>query len=257
MIIEQSPVVIVEQLRTKIYALSFRSTYITDRTQPGQFVNIKVAPGQFPLLRRPFSIADIDGDIATIIFDVVGEGTHLLSQKSCGDTIDVLGPLGKGFTLADPVDTAILVGGGLGMAPLPLLAKRLRERGVSNVHTFLGARTANLIVNYKFSDIRIATDDGSEGVKGTVVELLDMFLAAKRLTTDIFVFGCGPNRMLESLKNLLRMRNIRGEASLECVMACGIGICQGCPVETEGGAQKYKLVCKDGPVFDLQSVIIP
>jgi dihydroorotate dehydrogenase electron transfer subunit len=256
MIIEQTPVTAVERLTANIYALSFESNYLANHTKPGQFVNIKTMPGPYPLLRRPFSIAYIEGDISTIIFDVVGEGTEILSHKRAGDIIDVLGPLGKSFTLSGVGNTALLIGGGLGMAPLPILMKTLRENGIARIHTFLGARTADLIVDYKLSGVHVATDDGSKGCKGTVLDLLNTYLDTEN-KDDIFIYACGPNQMLGALKTMMKQRLLKGEISLECIMACGIGICQGCPVETENDSQKYKLVCKDGPVFDIHSVIVP
>ncbi len=255
MIIEQVPVVSVERLTSDIYALEFRSERLAHTVGPGQFVNIKTSPGYYPFLRRPFSVAYVDQDILTIIFDIVGEGTRLLSRKKAGERLDVLGPLGHGYSTPAPGTTAVLVGGGLGTAPLPFLSERLRGSEGCAVETFIGARTAELIVTYKIRKPRIATDDGSSGFHGTVVSLLDSWLDSAG-KGDVKIYACGPNPMLRALQRMLAGRSIGGEASLECVMACGIGICQGCPVEVVESGRKYNLVCKEGPVFDIHSVSI-
>jgi dihydroorotate dehydrogenase electron transfer subunit len=253
--IEILPVVGCERLTPTVHALHFRSEYIAQTIQAGQFINIKVQESVFPLLRRPFSVAYAQGNIATVIFDVVGEGTRILSRKKEGDTIDVLGPLGKPFTLPGADETALLVAGGLGMAPMPLLTKVLRERGVAGIETFLGARSADWLVDYKMTNVHRATDDGTEGFHGTVVSLLDQWLE-KSGGGRYRVYACGPNRMLRALQEQLDRRGMGGQVSLECVMACGIGICQGCPVESVDGEQRYRLVCREGPVFDIHSVKI-
>lgn len=253
--IEQLPVVRREQLTPTVIALHMRSSYITSTIQPGQFVNIKVQSGTYPLLRRPFSVAYKEQDVFTVIFDVVGEGTRILSEKKPGETIDVLGPLGQPFALP-PIDgTAVLVAGGLGMAPMPLLTQTLIKTGISNIVTFLGARSSDYIVDYNLRNVHYATDDNSRGFHGTVVSLLDRWLD-NNTGVPVHVFSCGPNPMLRALQEMLAARSISGQVSLECMMACGIGICQGCPVETVNSTQNYRLVCKEGPVFDIHSVVI-
>jgi dihydroorotate dehydrogenase electron transfer subunit len=253
--IDNTPVTGIEKLTATVYALHFESPYITQHVQPGQFVNIRVENTFSPLLRRPFSIAWKEGTTATILFDVVGEGTRILSEKKRGNMLDVLGPLGKPYTMPDRDSTVILVAGGLGMAPMPLLTQALNAWGVDKIHTFLGARTKEYLVDYKLGNIQYATDDNSRGYNGTVVSLVDEWLRSEE-PERVHAFACGPNPMLKALQTLLQRRHIQGQVSLECVMACGVGICQGCPVETTGNAQRYRLVCKEGPVFDIQSVRI-
>jgi dihydroorotate dehydrogenase electron transfer subunit len=253
--IDISPVTGVEKLTATVYALHFESPYITEHVRPGQFVNIRVENTFTPLLRRPFSIARKEGTTATILFDVVGEGTKLLSEKKRGDMLDVLGPLGTPYTMPDKDSTAILVAGGLGMAPMPLLTQALHAGGIDKIHTFLGARTKEYLVDYKLTNVQYATDDNSMGYSGTVVSLVEEWLEAG-YPERARVFACGPNPMLKALQIALQRRHIPGQVSLECVMACGVGICQGCPVETVGNTQRYRLVCKEGPVFDIQSVRI-
>lgn len=254
--IEILQVVQCERLKPTVYALHLRSAYISGSIQPGQFINIKIQNGMYPLLRRPFSVAYKRQDIVTIIFDVVGEGTRILSEKGPGDTVDALGPLGQPFTIPDPGSTAVLAAGGLGMAPMPVLTQALRERGITNIETFLGARSEDYLVDYNLVNVHYATDDNSKGFHGTVVSLLDQWLE-ENTDKSVNVFACGPNPMLRALQSALTKRSLSGQVSLECIMACGVGICQGCPVESVNGEKKYRLVCKDGPVFDIHSVRIP
>jgi len=253
--IELLPVVRREQLSQTVYALHLRSAYIASVIKPGQFINIKVQSGAFPLLRRPFSVAYKQKDIITIIFDIVGEGTRILSDKKPGDIVDVLGPLGRSFTVPGRGSTAVLVAGGLGMAPMPILTQELQNNGVTSIETFLGARSKNYLVDYNLVNVHYATDDNSKGFHGTVVSLVDTWLQNNK-DVSVRVYSCGPNPMLRALQETLSVRSIQGQVSLECVMACGIGICQGCPVESMNSTNKYRLVCRDGPVFDIHSVTI-
>jgi len=253
--IELLPVVKHEQLTPTVYALHLRSKYIADTIQPGQFVNIKVQQSNYPLLRRPFSVASKEDDTIAIIFDVVGEGTHILSKKEPGDIIDVLGPLGRPFTMPGLESIPVLVAGGLGMAPMPILTQTLAGHGITNVTTFLGARSKDYLIDYKLKNVHYATDDNSKGFHGTVVALLDAWLSAVE-EKKVTVYACGPNPMLRALQITLRKKSVQGQVSLECVMACGVGLCQGCPVASADSDRKFKLVCKDGPVFDIHSVMI-
>jgi dihydroorotate dehydrogenase electron transfer subunit len=253
--IELLPVVKREQLTSTVYVLHLRSRYIADNIQPGQFINIKVQQGNYPLLRRPFSVAYKQEDTISIIFDVIGEGTHILSTKKPGDIVDVLGPLGNPFTLPGLGAMPVLVAGGLGMAPMPLLTQTLADLGISDVRTFLGARSKDYLIDYKLKNVHYATEDKSKGFHGTVVALLDAWLDTVEME-KVVIYACGPNLMLRALQSILRKRSVEGQVSLECIMACGIGLCQGCPVATANGDRKFKLVCKDGPVFEIHSVMI-
>ncbi|MCA0388546.1 MAG: dihydroorotate dehydrogenase electron transfer subunit [Bacteroidetes bacterium] len=186
------------------------------------------------------------------MFNVHGEGTRNLSDKKPGDMLDIIAPLGKGFRIDEDFDHAIIIAGGIGVAPFPLLTKRLTGKKVT---TFLGGRSATDIVTYGLENVITATDDGSLGVKGTVVDLFSAHLDEFR-DEKIKVFACGPSPMLRVLQQLLLGENINGEISTECAMACGFGICQGCPVENSHDETKYLLVCKDGPVFNVKDVVI-
>jgi dihydroorotate dehydrogenase electron transfer subunit len=222
---------------------------------PGQFVNIKPDKSVDPLLRRPFSVYYTEGDRVQIIFNVIGKGTSVLKHKREGETIDVLGPLGVPFTLDVPdYKTGILVGGGLGVAPLPKTTLELEKLGKSII-TFLGSRTSSMLVEHHLSNVRIATDDGSRGFRGNVVDLMKRELAGKQFNS-LKVFACGPTRMLQALQTFVLGTDLKCEASLEGPMGCGFGICQGCPVEIVGSERKYALMCKDGPTFDIRRIRI-
>lgn len=249
-----SPVTRLRSVAPNIFVLSFSAAGIAAQIKPGQFINIKINEFGLPFLRRPFSVYRVDGDEIEIIFNVVGLGTTLLSQKRPGDVVDIIGPLGSPYDLAGDFQTALLVGGGLGIAPLPMITSFLTKTKTTLV-TFLGARTADQIVPAHLVNIQIATDDGSSGFHGTVVDLLRSELDRERYPAPK-LFACGPHPMLSALAALAGDRDIPCEISLESAMACGIGICQGCPVELRSGEKKYALVCKEGTVFDTKKILL-
>ncbi len=244
-----------DEVAAKTFLLRFTSPEITALAQPGQFVHVLAAEaGKGPLLRRPFSIARVDGDIVELLFHAIGSGTVLLSRKRHGETIDVLGPLGQSFRIDADYDTALIVAGGIGVAPFPFLTANLLKR-CKRIETFIGYRNAGQILTSYLQNIHIATDDGSEGFHGNVVQLFEPFLDRTELG-KVKIFACGPTVMLKALTELAKRKNICCEVSLEEHMACGVGLCQGCPVERTGDGAKYALVCKDGPIFLTTDVIL-
>lgn len=249
MLIEKSKVELLQQVGERTFLIKVLSPYIAQRAGPGQFCNIKVSESDFPLLRRPFSICDVEGDSVYFLFDIHGEGTKILSEKKPGDEIDILGPLGNGFDSSGNFEYAVIVAGGLGAAPFPFLTKMLKEK---KVITLVGARNSGLIITERLENIFVATDDGSSGYKGTAVDLLKKILADEKITS-FRIFACGPNAMLKALQKFSIGNNYDSQLSIECAMACGFGICMGCPVETSDG-EGYKLVCKDGPVFNATEI---
>jgi dihydroorotate dehydrogenase electron transfer subunit len=224
---------------------------------PGQFVNIKVSEALEPLLRRPLSIHRIRvqrrefREQIEILYEVVGKGTQILSQRKPGEYLDVIGPLGKGFDLHRQTGKqanrqTIIVAGGMGVAPLLFLAEKLKSQAT----VLIGTKTKNQILCEKeFKDlgciVKIATDDGSRGFKGKVTELLKYLLRTKNYELRT-IYACGPRPMLKEISRISREYNIPAQICLEEHMACGIGACLGCAVKTREG---YQRVCKEGPVF--------
>jgi dihydroorotate dehydrogenase electron transfer subunit len=246
-----APVLGQAQVADNTFVLSFHSPEISSRVQPGQFINIKTGAGT--LLRRPFSVYRSVGETVEIIFNVIGRGSLALSKVRDGDRLDVIGPLGVPFSFsAGDFDEGVLVGGGLGVAPLPMLTQALLGQG-KGIRTFIGARTAAMLVELHLQNITVATDDGTRGFHGNVVEALkDQFGQFRKSRPRIF--ACGPTRMLEGLAEFALKEDVPCEVSLEGPMACGFGICQGCPVEMTGGERRYALMCKDGPTFDVRKI---
>jgi len=227
----------------------------------GQFVMLETAPGLEPYLRRAFSIADVSnaegrGRIE-LLAKVVGRGTRAMSELDAGATRAVLGPLGHGFTLAAEGPVA-LVAGGVGSAPLLLLARRLAERGVELDFFYGGRSAADLSRSDEFEALAqrsggsfvAATEDGTRGFRGLVTAALDAALDRGRGYRTLY--GCGPMPMLAALAALAAGRDLTGEAALETEMGCGFGACLGCAVPHTSG--RYALCCKDGPVFRLDEV---
>ena len=205
----------------------------------GQFVELSV-PGFY--LRRPISVADSADGVLTLLVKEVGEGTKKLRTVKSGDTVDALTCLGNGFDLN--AEKPLLVGGGIGCAPLYKLAKDFAAAGV-RATAVLGFRNAAEVYYAeefaRFCDVVIATDDGSAGVRGNAVS------AAEGIDFDRF-YACGPQVMLRAAAQKL----VYGQVSLEARMGCGFGACMGCSIKTTKG---YARVCKEGPVFEAEEVV--
>lgn len=206
---------------------------------PGQFANIALA-GKY--LRRPISVCDYDKDTLMLLYDVVGDGTAQMSEMKSGEDLNILTGLGNGFNIDIECTRPVLIGGGIGVAPLLNLAKALREAG-RETEVVLGFNTAADVVLEKelqelgFRTI-VTTADGSYGIKGFVTDAL----RDENMIYDYF-YACGPLPMMRALCNELP---IEGQLSLDERMACGFGICMCCSLETRNGAKR---ICKDGPVF--------
>ena len=247
------PVVDLRAVAQNIYVLGFTAPVIARSIRAGQFLNIRIGEGCDPFLRRPFSVYYVEGDRVEIIFNIVGKGTAVLARSARGEMLDVLGPLGVPYHLEDKnFDTGVLIAGGLGIAPMPLATRALRA-GDKKILTILGGRSSGQVVSDYLENVHIATDDGSRGFCGTVVDLAERVLVELSPARPK-LFACGPTAMLRAVAALAIRQNIPCEVSLEGAMACGIGICQGCPVELVGAERKYALMCKDGPTFDVRSI---
>ncbi|MDF2945918.1 MAG: pyrK [Bacillales bacterium] len=238
-----------------VVKISLKSDLVDLKIRPGQFVNILIGATGETTLRRPISVYEIDSENKsfTIIFRVEGKGTRLLSEKTVGEEVNILGPLGNGFPL-DKVQkgqTVILVGGGIGIPPLYETSKQLKKLGANVIH-ILGFNTASdsfLIENFsELNKTYVSTVDGSFGQKGFVTDVI------KRINLDYdYVFACGPKPMLKALENI--MDNSKLYLSYEERMACGIGACFACVCKTKKSETDYKRVCKEGPVFLAGEVI--
>jgi dihydroorotate dehydrogenase electron transfer subunit len=209
--------------------------------------------GTDPLLRRPFTICGVSGVMVQVLFQVKGRGTEIMSKWEPGRIVDILGPLGNGFSIPDDLENAYLVGGGMGIAPLLFLARHLMGRDVC-VKIFFGARSVSEIIiledqDLDGCDLYYSTEDGSKGYKGFVTEQLNKILKYDSANGFInsSIFCCGPIKMSETISETASIFNLPCQVSLEEKMACGVGACLGCVTCTKG--DKYKRVCVDGPVF--------
>lgn len=250
MVNEEIVVQSLEKLQPNIYLMKALAPQIASKVKPSQFCNIKVSDNDFPLLRRPFSVCNVEGDSIFFMFDVHGEGTRLLSEKNKDDKLEVLGPLGNGFNYEKDFNNAVIVAGGLGAAPFPYLTKKLE--GKVQIFSFVGGRSKDYVVKYGLKNVQVATDDGSEGYRGTVIDLLK-HKRSEFSNGKTILFGCGPTPMLKALQEFAIENNLECQLSTETAMACGFGICQGCPIQS-AKEDKYLLVCKDGPVFEARDI---
>lgn len=257
---ERGEVVAVEHLGGGLVELAVRLPHIAAAARPGEFAQLRCGPPPLPLLRRPFSVAWVEGAVCGFVFEPVGEGTRRLAALHPGDGLQALGPLGVGFTLPAAGGRVLCVAGGLGCAPFPLAARRAREAGCPEVVVLHGAATAaRLYPAERFSrgdgGIRVveATDDGSRGHGGFVTGLV-----AAELGGVAAVWACGPNPMLGALASVLRDAGAVlppiVEASLEAPMGCGFGTCLGCALPVIDGGGRFALCCREGPVMAVAAV---
>ena len=236
-----------EQIAKNVYRMQLAGD--TTGILPGQFVNIRVA-GQF--LRRPISVCNVEQPLnnatplLTIIYKVVGVGTEAMSHLPVGTQLDILTVLGNGYDLTKAGDAPLLVGGGVGVPPMYMLARQLRDVG-KNVRVILGFNTKDeVFYEEEFRalgcDVIVTTVDGSHGVKGFVTNALDR--------QQSYYYTCGP---LPMIKALLQAAGTNGEVSMEERMGCGFGACMGCTIQTTQGPKR---VCKEGPVFPAEELIL-
>lgn len=239
-----------KKLASDIYSLILYVPEIADQAKAGQFVSLYSKDGA-NLLPRPISLCEIDHEEGTIrlVYRVVGKGTEEFSKLEEGDMIEVMGPLGNGFTLKDK--RAILIGGGIGIPPMLQLAKELDcEKSI-----VLGYRD-ELFLNEEFEpygSVYLSSEDGMHGTKGNVIDAIK----ACAVTGDI-IYACGPTPMLRGIKQYAAEQNIRCEISLEEKMACGVGACLACVCQTKNVDEHSKVhnarICADGPVFYAEEV---
>lgn len=254
---EKATVIRIEQFSEKNYRLTLDSPDIARSAKAGQFVMIRAGFGKDPLLRRPFSIhqTTTNGRIQ-IYFKIVGRGTDILARVKVGETLSVFGPLGRGFVIRKD-SPALIVGGGLGIAPMLFLAKSIcrLKSDFSNDQIILAGRGKDEVepLARDFRElgmkIQFATDDGSYGYHGLVTDLL----SSLKFNADYTVYACGPEPMMAAVYAICQARSAACQVSVESVMACGMGACLGCSRASNDGA--YTHVCLNGPVFKAEDLI--
>lgn len=229
-----------------IYLMVIESPQIARDAKAGQFLEIRT--GNAPLLRKPISLFSVEDSRVSILYQVKGEGTRNLMAMKAGDPLDAIGPLGRGFTLKKG-GRHLLVGGGIGIAPLYQLGKSLKDLG-GEVEFLLGfscaAGSYGIDLFQEIGPVQIATIDGSLGKKGTVAVLLEN----EDLSSTDTIYSCGPEPMLRYVQGFGEL--VDTELSLEAYMGCGLGACLSCVCKTQEG--DYARVCKDGPVFNAKEV---
>jgi dihydroorotate dehydrogenase electron transfer subunit len=236
------------RLNAQHFVLELRCNEKLPSIMPGQFAEVRMDKSVTTYLRRPFSIHYVDYEQNTISFLVkqFGEGTAKLATIAIGEIINIVYPLGTGFAMPN-AGKALLVGGGCGVAPLLMLAKHLAGKGI-HITTLIGGRGADDILQaekyQKFGDVLVSTEDGTIGEKGMVTS---HSLIIEGLQDFSEVYTCGPEPMMKAIAALAAKDGIPCQVSLENTMACGIGVCLCCVVETIEG---NKCVCTEGPVFD-------
>lgn len=243
------------KVNSAYWKIVFSSLHLSKNVKPGQFLNIRVEDSSVPLWRRPFSYYRVRGSTVEILYEVVGCGTDKLSGKKAGDIIQVLGPLGKPFSEKIGSKQRILVGGGCGVPPLIFLAERMKKIDSTAPTLLFGCKTKEAVLpKSELAKLKglvsYATEDGSFGTKGLVTKLLEKILIEND-PEKIFIQTCGPKAMMMAVMALARKYGVEGELSFDERMACGIGACLGCVVETKEGRQTS---CKDGPVFSFNSL---
>ncbi|MEA2022220.1 MAG: dihydroorotate dehydrogenase electron transfer subunit [Candidatus Caldatribacteriota bacterium] len=259
-----------EKVAPDIYLMGLSASLIANEAKPGQFIHIKCNTNDNPLLRRPISIHKIDKDKGEIfiLFQVKGKGTKILSERETGEYLDVIGPIGNGFQLFSKSQKIMIIGGGMGIAPLLTIAEESVLKG-KEVKVLIGAANQKMILGEKHFkklgvETCIATEDGSCQYKGLVTDLIEKIFLEWQPDQ---IFACGPKPMSRKIAQITENRNIDCQVSLEEKMGCGIGACLGCVCkiktkETDNfkGNQNqtnyiYKRVCVDGPVFEVREVV--
>lgn len=241
------------------YKLVIEGSFVKECKTPGQFINIRIGNSNEYLLRRPISISEINSENSTIsiVFRINGEGTRQLSMLNQGDKVDIIGPLGKGYDIdsLETQQTALLIGGGIGVPPLYELAKQFHKKGINTIHILGFNSKEEVFYEQEFAQLGqtfVSTADGSYGTKGFVTNVL----AQNNIDFDKF-YSCGPSPMLKAVIN--QITNKDGFISIENRMACGIGACYACVCKKPNlnpEKVEYTRVCYDGPVYKVGDVVI-
>ena len=253
-LVVEAQVVVNKEIGPQVKELILYAPAIAVQAVPGQFLHVRVANATYhPLLRRPLSISDVDAEAGTVstIYRIVGQGTACLAALTENDIVDCIGPLGSGFTLQGK--HPLLVGGGMGLAPLVFLAGALCPRPIEIV---MGGRTEEEmfwvhVFKKTCSNLHVTTDDGTLGSRGVTLDLLPELLQTGNFD---MVYTCGPHVMMDGVAKLAKEYSIPCQVSLEEYMACGVGGCLSCTCAAADGSRKK--VCTDGPVFWAGEVLL-
>lgn len=249
---------VIEQvaLAPDYYLLKLEAAELARNSSPGQFAMLRCSEGYDPFLRRPLAIHQVERDKGVVVFlyQVRGKGTKWLSMRCQDDKVSLLGPMGRGFTCSPPGGRGLIVGAGIGVAPLLFLASELRAQGWDLV-ILIGARKKSGILRpdafREYGDVIISTEDGSCGVQGTILDLVSRELEGSSFDK---LFACGPLSVLKGVQMMSKEKGIAAELSLDERMACGVGACVGCVCQGRDGS--YLRVCKEGPVFSAEEVVL-
>jgi len=247
-----------KKIADNIYEAFLLSPEISQSSHPGQFINILPSYDWNNVMRRPMSIASQKNDEISIIYKVFGDGTKLMSNWQKNDLIDIIGPLGNYWSNYNHL-TPILIGGGVGIAPIINLHNLLLDVSIEH-YLIMGARIKeeHFIQHDPDNKIYLSTDRGNYGIKGNVIDALKIVL--DKNIKEYKIFTCGPPGMMNSVADYSLINNLDCDLALETIMACGIGICQGCTVTKKTDSlensyrEKYALACIDGPIFNVKEI---
>lgn len=242
-----------KKIAKNTYLLSFKAESIVAEARPGQFLMLRLKLPTTSILRRPFSICFTNNDKgeAFILYRIRGKITGYMSKLKNGESISVMGPLGKGFDIPDDTSQLVLIGGGIGIAPLisvlPLYKGRITLiAGYGSVSDYINIKE---LIKTECSYI-VCTEDGSLGHRGTCVDVFKDYIRTS-ISRNLVVLSCGPVPMLKKIAEISDQWSIPSYVSLETYMGCGTGLCQGCVVRTRYG---YRRVCKEGPIFRTEDI---
>lgn len=259
---EQTVIIQNEQVGPNLFLMRLDAPGISAQALPGQFVHMKIPDREAHILRRPFSLYAADANKGTldILYQAVGGGSTYMTSLACGREVDIIGPVGNTWTFPDATQRALLIGGGVGAAPLYMLAEKMIASRVV-VDTVIGAQTKDALVCHErydalmstcgtnSSSTRCSTDDGSFGYAGFCTGLVKDLLEKNHYD---YAAICGPEPMMKNVLGLFEGLDTACQISMEKRMACGIGACLSCIVETTDG---LKRACVDGPIFDASKVV--
>lgn len=253
---EIAEVISQESIATDIYSMWLKCPLVAGEAKEGQFISLYCHDGS-RILPRPISICQIDKEEGTlrIVYRIAGKGTDEFSKYIEGEKVEILGPLGNGFTL-QPEKSAMLIAGGIGIPPMVQTAKVLKEQGCNDINIVIGYRNSETFLVpelEKYGNVIIATEDGSVGTKGNVMNAID----EKSVKADV-IYACGPTPMLRAIKEYAVKTGTEAWISMEEKMACGVGACLACVCKSKDvdhhSHVNNKRVCKDGPVFNVMEV---